>query len=596
MRLYTEATGGGFGIVLPLVRRSVFWLLCGALACELVVLALGGLASAQTDPNHPPYEGLHPYVDPDNCTLPTEDAVNAWFVHGKVKKDGAVKPFESTEFRPDDVDCGFFAWAAQMFLWATSPMGSDRVFDSRGFFEVSPPDAQKQRVFLNPDGRPLGPGNPQPVRLVPFATRGPAGTPVALDKGGNLIRLDQPQIDCGPPLRVRDLARNFVPIERTEWNAEGHQSFFRHARDQKEIKTGVGQALCDDVLMAQNGSLIYYRVHVNAGFAFFLTGQKKSTPPKIQQYRFPSDVAELADVTEFVDKFDPQHHYPELRFPEKCALALEIKTSWIEVVPGFDHTKYITAEALVPSYRKGRRTWALRPGNRSVTLALVGMHIAGSAYDRRTMIWATFEHIGNAPNDGYAYNTAPAPAPGSPVPQPAPHTWLLWKDGGAENVPRMHLDDKGNIVAYDGNTIGPVNTRRKNAWGSASADSTAAQRNAEVIAVNQSVLRLLREAGDVRGNYMLIGATWTDSDEMPSGDNENGTYQLANATMETFLQGNNNCLGCHRRPQMQPNEGRLAGLSHIYGKPTSGLQPLPPPSPKKSLPNSPVQGQDCKNP
>jgi hypothetical protein len=566
-------------------RFNAFRFSAAALLCALASLACGSIGRAQRLPE-PPYSNLAPYVD-GTCTLPDKGTVDGWFAGGRVKKDGAVKPFMSTAFDPPD-DCGFFAWAAQMFLWATSPVGTNRVFDSRGFFEVSPPDAQGQRGFRNPDGSPLDRrGKPEPLRLVPFATRGPAGTPVALDKRGNVIQHDEPVIDCGPPLRVRDLARNLVPVERTERVAEGRGLFFRRARDRKPIDTEVGQALCDDVLMAQNGSLVYYRVHVNAEYAFFLTGQKAG---KIGLYRFPSYFGDVDDVAQFAGQFDSGHHYPELRYPEKCALTVEIKTSWIEAVPGLDLSKYITAEALVPTYRTGPRTWALRSRDRKVTLALVGMHIAGSAYDRHSMIWATFEHIGNAPNDGYNYDTAQNTS--TPVLPPEPRAWLFWRDGGGdENVPRMHLDDKGNIVAYDGKTIGPTNTRRKKAWGS---DPMAAQPNAELIAANQRVLGLLHEAGDVRGNYMMIGATWTDSGDLPTGPNETGTHQLANATLETFLQGNN-CFVCHRGPKMpqSPEDGLLDGLSHIYGDATRGLKPLPAPSAAKSPETSSAHDMDC---
>ena len=76
-------------------------------------------------------------------------------------------------------------------------------------------------------------------------------------------------------------------------------------------------------------------------------------------------------------------------------------------------------------------------------------------------------------------------------------------------------------------------------------------------------------AGDVRKNYIMIGATWTIDGKRPAGSNEVGTNTLANSTMETFKQ-NINCFGCHTGPASDPNvmlgDANGGGLSHIWGK------------------------------
>jgi hypothetical protein len=47
-------------------------------------------------------------------------------------------------------------------------------------------------------------------------------------------------------------------------------------------------------------------------------------------------------------------------------------------------------------------------GQKTVNLAMVGMHVVGSTKGHPEMIWATFEHIGNAPNDDYSIETQSA--------------------------------------------------------------------------------------------------------------------------------------------------------------------------------------------
>lgn len=64
-------------------------------------------------------------------------------------------------------------------------------------------------------------------------------------------------------------------------------------------------------------------------------------------------------------------------------------------------------------------------------------------------------------------------------------------------------------------------------------------------------------AGDLRNNYGMTGATWTENGESPTNPfpngNEVGTSQLMNTTLETYVQGAGtlssggglNCLDCH---------------------------------------------------
>jgi hypothetical protein len=82
-------------------------------------------------------------------------------------------------------------------------------------------------------------------------------------------------------------------------------------------------------------------------------------------------------------------------------------------------------------------------------------------------------------------------------------------------------------------------------------------------------------AGDIRGNYVMTGATWTIGGAAPNafiGGNQVGTSSLANTTMETYEQGvhsnpthqagGSNCFSCHT--------SNTTNVSHVF----AALKPL----------------------
>ena len=89
-----------------------------------------------------------------------------------------------------------------------------------------------------------------------------------------------------------------------------------------------------------------------------------------------------------------------------------------------------------------------------------------------------------------------------------------------------------------------------------------------MIQANASVLSQLA-ANDVRAKYFQLGTTWTTFGQPPNGGNEVGTHSLANATIETFMQGptssggGSNCFACHGTNKV--------AVSHVYRE----LKPLP---------------------
>ena len=163
------------------------------------------------------------------------------------------------------------------------------------------------------------------------------------------------------------------------------------------VEVEQGQAGTDGVLQAQNGSLVYYGISVNDVFAYFLTGAKDGgiTP---QPTPFPTTQPELDKIVAFAAGH-------RKTFPDPEALAVEVKNSWVEATNLPNLSSYITIQATVPSYDQSNpNLWTVN-GQKTVQLALTGMHVVGSVAGHAEMIWATFEHFGNTPLAAYAYDS-----------------------------------------------------------------------------------------------------------------------------------------------------------------------------------------------
>ena len=362
------------------------------------------------------------------------------------------------------------------------------------------------------------------------------------------------------------------------------------------IDTEEGQA-DDGVLLAQNGSLIYYVTMVNDVMAYFLTGTKNGgiTPTPTQ---FPTTQAELNKVVTFASNAAPPN---KKTFPDPNALAIEVKSAWIETTGISNPNDYITTKAVVPTFDKTNPNVWVPNGQATVTLALIGMHVVGSAKGHPEMIWATFEHFGNAPNATFRYNSSSTPPPNPhSVNQNTAGTWLFCANGSAGpfNVmrakyvsPNIEGWDPVNFVA--GTTpVVPSDVIRFKPFGAALDTKPNplipdyATSNTQIIAIDDSIqadFAALSGGPDVRTNYFMMGATWTENGAAPSGSFSTGidvgTSQLANTTMETFQQTTtafnafaNNCFSCHATNQLNVSHVACDPL-HFPGC-VNGIQPL----------------------
>lgn len=609
-----------------------------ALACIFVAVLWAAMAraSGQTLPTDAQ----------STCQVPVP-MFNGWFKEGMASLNGTVNPANSVTFSNPANNCAFYQWSEQMFLWITSPAPEnyggtvgDRVFESPVFFDVSVPDANLQRTFIKHE-----PGKPRKLK-VRAAKVGPNRLPVIMDKRGRMFEIERPQV--APSGKLLILNQQNKPVEVDRVTLEKGNPIFRDKNDKviakpkaivrpelskaavvqkfmverkalyldregNVIDTEEGQADFS-VLLAQNGSLVYYVTMVNDVYAYFLTGIKSGgiTPMPL---RFPTTKEDLDKIVTFAASYG-------VRFPDPNALAIEVKTSWVEAALLPNPGNYITMDAIIPTYDKTNPLhWTPEAsGEKKVQLALVGMHVVGSTNGHPEMIWATFEHFGNAPNATYQYNSTDGKT--KTVSQDTSGTWLFAASNSAGPFNLAHMDflDDPNIeaVASPDNpkkapppfTISASDTMRMKPFGAASdvapngLDANSAASNTEVIAINNSVLRQLPKE-DVRANYYMIGATWTIGGASPTGPfnrptpgpsgsatptpvpgsgNEVGTSQLANTTMETYQQGPGttwgkgvNCFACH-------GPRNTTDISHVF----IPLQPLPSPSDKtKAAPKKP---------
>src|SRR5882724_1250283 len=235
------------------------------------------------------------------CTESSTD-FNTWFESNAVSLNGVVKPADSLHF-PDTPNCSFYKWSEQMFLWVTSPAppsygGGTHIFSSPAFYDVSPLDANFDRTFVA-----HGSGNSTLGNLSLRAAQvGAHGLPVIMNTRGRMLEIETPQTgptgkqlilnEKGESVEIQRITisdnKKAVFFDKTGKEIQGAKPLLRkELLESKELnpelivqkfmvdKTPIlvdfggnlveaeqGQA-DGSILMAQNGSLVYYQIMVN---------------------------------------------------------------------------------------------------------------------------------------------------------------------------------------------------------------------------------------------------------------------------------------------------------------------------------------------
>ncbi len=576
----------GISRLFNLRRGAGLTLLMGA--GLLVMLLVSGCSST---PPPPPTDAQ------DTCPLPST-TFSGWFQSGTVSLNGVVNPADS--LASPAPNCGFYEWSEHMFLWLTSPApstygGGAHIFDSPAFYDVSPPDGSGNRTFLAHTPNfirafplPLRVAQRGPHRLPVIVTRSkqllevmppdPAAKPMVRDNTGKMVEIAHARLENGRLLLLDQEGKSIAaqPVATVQVGEKERQAK-TDLMVRKFLIDGIpifidpslavidveqGQAGDDSVLQAQttaNGSLVYYATMVNDVYAYFLTGAKHGAITTTPSNQFPTSSTDLTNTINYA----MAHGKPNPPFPDPNALAIEVKSAWVEAAGLPNLSTYITMTATIPTYTHTSATTWTQTGQATVQLALVGMHVVGSTAGHPEMVWATFEHNGNTPFAAYSYNSTTGP---KTVSSPS-FAWLFAASGASTfNVPHMTSvpGSPNTIQANSGFTISPSDTSRVETWG---INPTNAFSNTQVISMNSHVLTML-SSGDVRANYIMTGATWTPFGSNPGPGNFGvGTNLLTNTTMETYAQGTN-CFNCHQNFGAAPNA--TTDTSHVFG----GLQPL----------------------
>ncbi|HEX8513622.1 MAG TPA: hypothetical protein VF688_11025 [Allosphingosinicella sp.] len=573
--------------------------------------------------------------DPQMTCMFSKAAFAGMFESGSVTLNGAVNPANST-VNPGAAGppCPFFLWADQMYLWLTGPASGNSgpiTLFSPTFYAVSPADSTGRRSFVrNVAGAPVDmrlrtikpPGMLPLVRArsghlieVAPAAAGDLAAPVVRLRGGGTARLGRvartasgalqyfdsrgrrvqvrvaalPRTARRPALLMPGGAR--VPVlgpaaardavRARRLGSGGVRVLVDRNNDVIEVEPGgveteEGQA-SGAVLISQNlvdgskfGSLVYYLISANDAYAYHRSAQGNAPINDPTGITFPTSLADLAPAANYARS----NGLPPIADPN--ALALEIKSSWVEASTVPNPEDYVQIQANLPVFdMTNPNMWVLKPGqSRQATMVMVGLHVVGSTANHGEMVWASFEHFGNAPNMAYSYNSLSGLRT---VPQNTVGNWLLAPNGwtGPFNVQRATWNPAGATPAnISGSPIGFAPVLRLAPWGSMPGAGSAAM-NTDIIAVNNSRIGQLAP-GDVRRNYFQLGAVWTNGGVAPSPQfnavNLLGTTQLANTTMETFVQGptagppataGTNCFSCHN--QSNTSSPASVAVSHVYG-------------------------------
>jgi len=606
----------------------------------LLTTAATTLVFTACPPSSPPLNPLTLLpTDAGTSCVVSSSVFATWFQSGTVSSSGVVNPANSVTF-PNSPNCSFYQWAKQDFLWLTSPTtsaygGSGLIMDSPAFFDVSPPATDGSRTFLAHSSG----------FIRPFALRaaqaGPKGLQLTFDRTGKPLQVQLAEKGARP--LVRDVSGQTVEIAHVRRERDGKltlldangkviQALSPGAPKEDErvqipqmlvaqkfmidgfpifidpslevIDVEQGEAITDGVLEAQTtagGSLVYYATIVNDVYAYYATGVNHnaislapgpcpSAPPATTC--FPTTQADLNKIVAFATG--------HTTFPDPTALAIEVKSAWVDASGLSNPNAYITMSATIPTYTHTSSTVWTGSGQQTVRLALVGMHVVGSVAGHPEMIWSTFEHVANAPSATYSYvNTSGAIATVNqnastlPVIQGTSTPWLFSATNATSFNNQNMSSNPPNITANPPSTISPSDTIRWKAFGGAidvspnpvdklppggslSTDASDTS-NSEIISINNSVLGML-PASDVRNNYVMTGATWTINGFAPIGTAslqscstsfadgcQVGTSALANTTMETYQQGKDNtlahggtnCFSCHTN--------NTTDVSHVFG-------------------------------
>lgn len=204
--------------------------------------------------------------------------------------------------------------------------------------------------------------------------------------------------------------------------------------------------------------------------------------------------------------------------------AMEIKAAWKVLNHAeIESKRFYMTRAIVYNDTTGEPS----PGPNPVTVGLAGLHILHKTPQQTTWFWATFEQVDNTTKSFYNPSCPASTCPPNTQTAKQPYTELT-PDGKPINKPVQVV------------RVNPI----------AKTDSNAPELNAYY-------RKLLH--GSVWENYELVSIQWT------TGGAPGGTPPvLANTVIETYIQPNSSCFGCHKGAKTAV--GTNADFSFLLGE------------------------------
>jgi hypothetical protein len=322
--------------------------------------------------------------------------------------------------------------------------------------------------------------------------------------------------------------------------------------------TDVFQAGLRGLLIDQKGHPIFFGIHVNPTFDNFLTINRLKTVPGLL--------------------FAPA----DLPFAKG---AMELKSAWQVVDDNHPPTDYITTKAVVPSLSvQNGQLIVSTTRTRTVTVALLSLHVVFVLDGHPEFIWSTFEHADARGRLDLAPSAAKNPIDTPDATIISSSDFTLYKKGtsaGRANVPLV--TQASATIPFDENTQtfklaggGVAQTSVFRAFpGSQDAEVNIDE---EVDVLNGNVGALFSPS-DRRSHYRLAGAVWLKDpaqsfklDARFEDKDLQGENRLSGVALESFTQ-DQNCFACHSTKVVKNDvsaapivSAKMMNVSHVISK------------------------------
>ncbi len=359
------------------------------------------------------------------------------------------------------------------------------------------------------------------------------------------------------PAQLFDSGNAPLMLAINQASAKGKKFFYRFSKSAHPLHNGIAPSSSFDdedeeadghALIDRNLNFVLFEIRVNPNEADFIRKNGLTTLPGIQTY---------------YQNNKNSFQLPSSQFPKDVG-SMEIKASWRILNPGLgdDTTRYYTRNAVISVPAQNSTTG--KAFTVEAKVGLVGMHIIRKTTNFSFMIWSTFEHEDNTPDDVQAAQTA----------QDTSKHWSFYNVKCLTcpvNTPPALLPSDSNH--YKWNPVQPYAARYAAAVpGEQGGQKFGSQitRTYPIYYRTQQVNQLwhAKLKGTVWEHYRLIGSQWTVAND-GSGNKPtiNVPSRLGNTTLESFIQVDASCISCHGFANVIYNKDTIpTDFSFIFGE------------------------------